>query len=122
MSVCPWTPFCPELFYDSFARTALKFIHNVCVHMNICVSWLSHTSTNTTFLSKTRLLFSHASAEVRCENTPERKVASTADRTRNHQVMSPTCSLLSHPGGAGQTDGHEKCTYCQETHMRHRPQ
>ena len=45
-------------------------------------------------------LFSHASAEVRGENTPERKVASTVDRTHNHQVMSPTRSLLSHPGGA----------------------
>ena len=35
-----------------------------------------------------RLLFSHASAEVRCLNTPERKFASTGDRTRNHRVMS----------------------------------
>ena len=47
-----------------------------------------------------RLLFSHASAEVRGENTPERKVASTRDRTHNHQVMSPTHSPLSQPGGA----------------------
>ena len=47
-----------------------------------------------------RLPFSHTSAEVRGENTPERKVASTGDRTRNHQVMSPTRSPLSHPGGA----------------------
>ena len=31
---------------------------------------------------------------------PERKVASTGDRTHNHQVMSPTRSPLSHPGGA----------------------
>ena len=46
-----------------------------------------------------RLLFPHASAEVRGENTPERKVASTGDRTRNHQVMSPTRSPLSHLGG-----------------------
>ena len=43
-----------------------------------------------------RLLFSHASAEVTGENTPERKVASTEDQTRNHQVMSPTRSPLSH--------------------------
>ena len=34
-----------------------------------------------------RLLFSHASAEVRGENTPERKFASTGYRTHNHQVM-----------------------------------
>ena len=46
-----------------------------------------------------RLLFSHASPEVSDENTPERKVASTGDRTHNHQVMSPTHSPLSHPGG-----------------------
>ena len=52
------------------------------------------------FLPKPRLLFSHASAEVRGENTPERKVVSTWDRTHNHQVMNPTRSLLSHPGGA----------------------
>ena len=49
-----------------------------------------------------RLLFSQASAEVRGENKPERKLASTGDRTHNHQVMSPTCSPLSHQGGAQQ--------------------
>ena len=47
-----------------------------------------------------RLLFSHASAEMRGENMPERKLASNGDRTHNHQVMSPTCSPLSHPSGA----------------------
>ena len=52
-----------------------------------------------TFQSQ-RLLFAHASAEVRGDNTPERKVASTGDRTHNHQVMSPARSTLSHPGGA----------------------
>ena len=31
------------------------------------------------------------------QNTPERKFASTGDRTHNHQVMSPTRSPLSHP-------------------------
>ena len=51
------------------------------------------------FFQSHPLLFSHASAEVRGENTPERKVASTWDRTHNHQVMSPTRSPLSHPGG-----------------------
>ena len=67
---------------------------------HICF-WLSHTSTNTTFLSKaTDYFFSHASAEVRGENTPERKVATIVDRTHNHQVMSQTRSPLSHPGGA----------------------
>ena len=43
-----------------------------------------------------RLLFPHASAEVRGENTQERKFASTGDRTHNHQVMSPIRSPLSH--------------------------
>ena len=51
------------------------------------------------FFQSHRLLFSHASAEVRGQNTPERKVTSTWDRTHNHQVMSPTRSPLSHPGG-----------------------
>ena len=37
-----------------------------------------------------RLLFAHASAEVRGENTPERNFASTGYETYNHQVMSPT--------------------------------
>ena len=47
-----------------------------------------------------RLLFSHASAELRGKNRPERKVALTGDRAHNHQVMSRPCSPLSHPGGA----------------------
>ena len=46
-----------------------------------------------------QLRFSHASAEVRDENTPEEKFASTEYRTHNHQVMSQTRSPLSHPGG-----------------------
>ena len=40
LSVCPsslWTQFCAELFSYSFARTALKFIHNVCVYMKLCI-------------------------------------------------------------------------------------
>ena len=36
-SVRPWTQFCPELFSYSFAHTALKFIHNICVHMKLCM-------------------------------------------------------------------------------------
>ena len=51
------------------------------------------------FFQSHRLLFLHASAEVRRENTPERKVASTGDRTHNHQVTSPTRSPLGHLGG-----------------------
>ena len=52
------------------------------------------------FFPKPPTTFSHASAEVRGENMPERKVASTGDRTHNHQVMSPTRSPLSHPDRA----------------------
>ena len=53
-----------------------------------------------------RQLFSHASEEVRAENTPEKKFASAGYRTHNHQVMNPTHSPLSHPcvcvwGGGG---------------------
>ena len=47
-----------------------------------------------------RLLFSHASKEVRGENMPERKFATTWDQTHNHRVVSLTSSALSHPGGA----------------------
>ena len=57
-----------------------------------------------------QLLFSHASAEVRGGNTPERNFASTRGRTHNHQVMSPTCSPLSHPGGAEKISQFEKST------------
>ena len=47
-----------------------------------------------------RLLCSPASAEVRGENTSERKFSCSGYRTHNHQVMSPTCSPLSHPCGS----------------------
>ena len=46
------------------------------------------------------VLFSHASAEVRGENMPERKFDTTGCPTRNHEVMNSTQSPLSHPGGA----------------------
>ena len=55
------------------------------------------------FFPKPPTTFSHVSAEVRGENTPERKVASSGDRTRNHQVMNPTRSPLSHPGRTADT-------------------
>ena len=47
-----------------------------------------------------RLLFSHASAEVKGDNTPERNFASSESQTHNRQVMSQTRSPLSHPGAA----------------------
>ena len=52
------------------------------------------------FFPKPPTTFLTCFAEVKGENTPERKVASTGDRSHNHQVMSPTRSPLSHPGGA----------------------
>ena len=48
-----------------------------------------------------RLLFSHAPAEGKGENTSDRRFASTGDRTHNHQVMSSTRSPLSNPNGSG---------------------
>ena len=42
-----------------------------------------------------------------------KKVASTGDRTHNHQVMSLTCSPLSHPGGANWF-GHSVCISVQK--------
>ena len=57
-----------------------------------------HTSINTQFsFERHRLLFSRTSTEVRSENTPESKLASTGCRTHNHQVMSPTRLALYHP-------------------------
>ena len=66
---------------------------------HVFLGFLTPVLTQLSFQSH-RPLFSHASAEVRGENTPERKVASTGDRTHNHQVESLTCSPLSHPSGA----------------------
>ena len=49
-----------------------------------------------------RVLFSHASAELRGENTIERKFTSYGYQTHNHQVRSPTRSPLStKPPGQG---------------------
>ena len=67
------------------------------------VSWLSHTSTNTDFFLNQPTTFLTCFFRSEGENTPERKVASTRDRTHDHQVMSPTSSTLSHGmrGGGG---------------------
>ena len=50
-------------------------------------------------LQSHRLLFSHASADVRGKNTPERKFASTGYRTHNQQVMSSKHLVTEPPGG-----------------------
>ena len=62
------------------------------------------------FFPKPPTAFSHAFAEVRGENTPERNLASTGDRTHNHQVMSPKRSPLSHPGGAHLVEKDKGCS------------
>ena len=67
----------------------------------MCFLAFSHQYQDNFSFQSHRLLSSHAFAEVRGEKTPERRVASTGDRTHNRQVMSPTRSPLSHPGGAG---------------------
>ena len=67
---------------------------------HMCFLAFSHQYYKNFSFQSHRLLFSHATAKVRGENTPKRKVASTGDRTHNHQVMSPTRSPLSHPGRA----------------------
>ena len=51
-----------------------------------------------------RLLFPHASAEVKAENMLERKFTSTRSQIHKHQIMSPTHSPLSHPGWAVQIE------------------
>ena len=72
---------------------------------HMCFLAFSHQYIHNFSFHSHRRLFSHASAEVRGENTPERKFTSTGDRTHNHQVMSPTRSPLSHPGGANEEKG-----------------
>ena len=63
--------------------------------------FLAPVKTQVSFQSH-RLLFSHASAEVRGENTLERKLTLPGYQTHNHQVKSPTRSPMStKPPGRG---------------------
>ena len=70
---------------------------------HMCFLAFSHQYLHNCSFQSHPLLFSHASAEVRGKNTPERKFASTGDRTHNHQVMNLTLSPLRHPGWANVT-------------------
>ena len=83
-----------------------KVIWRLVTHM--CFPAFSHQYLHNLSFQSHRLLFSHASAKARGENTPERKVASTRDRTHNHQVMSPTRSPLSHRGRAMKNNSDSK--------------
>ena len=57
--------------------------------LHVLPGFLTPVLTQLSFQSN-QLLFSHASAEVRGENTPERKFTSTGYQTHNHQVISLT--------------------------------
>ena len=69
------------------------------VDAHVFLGFLTPVITQLSFQSH-RLLFSHASAEVKGENSTERKFALTGSRTHKHQVMNPTRLPLSNPGGA----------------------
>ena len=90
-----WTVFCPlPGFHLSLSQ--LKSYH-IGQWPNVCFLAFSHqlwpVVTQLSFQSH-QILFSHASAEVKGENTPERKFASTGSGTHDHQVMSLTRSPL----------------------------
>ena len=58
-------------------------------------SWLSHTNANKSFFPKP------PTTSLTCFSRGEgQNYASTGYKNHNHQIMSPTCSPLSHPGGA----------------------
>ena len=63
-------------------------------HMSVFPGFLKPVLTQISFQSH-QLLFPYASAEVR----GERNFTPTGSQAHNHQVMSPTCSPLSHPNG-----------------------
>ena len=52
------------------------------------------------YFQRHKLLFSHASAEVEKQKYIRKKVCLNQVSNLNNQVMSPTRSPLSHPGGA----------------------
>ena len=68
--------------------------------MQMCFQDFSHQYQYNFSCQSHRLLFSHASEEVRGKNIPERKVTSTGDQIHNHKVMNLTPSPLNHLGRA----------------------
>ena len=76
-------------------RTGLKFCR-----LAVGDSWLSHTSSYTTFFPKPLTTFITFYSRGERRKYAGKKVCLNRYRTHNHQVMSSTCSPLSHPGWA----------------------
>ena len=90
----------PASIYRGWLVVLAESYHDGLWHkINVFPGFLTPVLTQLSFKSH-RLLFSHASAEVRGQNMLERKFASMWYQTHNHQVMSLTGSPLSHLGGA----------------------
>ena len=68
---------------------------------HMCFLAFSHQYYHNISFQSHRLLFSHASAEVRGENTPETKVASTGDRTHKQPPGHESDTLTTEPPGRG---------------------
>ena len=86
----------------------------------ICVSWLSHTSTNTTSPSKATNYFSHMLLqEVRGENTPARKVTSTGIKLTTTRFATQNYQYFVHRWTLGWTLRHGHTT---ERHIPVYPQ
>ena len=67
--------------------------------MHMCFLAFSYQYLHNSLSKATNYLSQVYASEVRGENTPKRKFASTGFGTHNQQVVSQTCSLLNHLGG-----------------------
>ena len=76
--------------------------------MHMCFLAFSHLSTNTTFFPKPPTTFLTCFSRGERRKLARKKFTSNRSQTQNHQVMSPTRSPLSHPGGALCLNGLEK--------------
>ena len=90
-------PICLHVLGFNAAVTARVISWRSVTHTHVFPGFLTPALTQLSFQSH-RLLFSHVSAEVRGENSPKRVCLNRVSNL-NHQVMSPTRSPLSHPGG-----------------------
>ena len=87
---------------------------------HMCFLAFSFQNCNTTFLSKATNYFSHMLLQKREAKIRRKKFASTGDRSHSHQVMSPTRSLLNHPGGAHNfvVRGYSSVIVCGQVYVR----